>query len=115
MIDPHPQMTLEYALKLLGHEYGAENVVHWRVSNLIGIVVKYPRENTTVTLTLEQAKYLAAHPLSVQDLVAERYPEEWPKAANNIYELTRDNIIAEPVDADETVLDHRNTLIVARS
>lgn len=111
MIDPHPQMTLEYALKLLGHEYGAENVVHWRVSNMIGIVVKYPGEDTnvTVTLTLEQAKYLATHPLSVQDLVAERYPENWPMAVNNIYELTRDNIIAEAVDANEKVLDKSQT------
>ena len=107
VIDPYPGMTLAYALKLLGREYGAENVVHWRVSDVIGIVLKYPGEDTsvTVTLTLEQAKYLAAHPLSVEDLVAERYPENWPMAVNNIYELTRDNIIAESVDADETVFD----------
>jgi hypothetical protein len=80
VIDPHPQMALDYALKLLGHQYGTENVVHWRVSNMIGIVVKYAGQDATVsvTLTLEQAKYLAANPLSVQDLVAERYPKEWP-------------------------------------
>jgi hypothetical protein len=71
-------MTLDSALRLVGHQYGTENVVHWRVSNGISIVVKYPDATVSVTLTLEQAKYLAANPLSVQDLVAERYPEEWP-------------------------------------
>jgi hypothetical protein len=80
MTDPHPQMTLEYALKLLKREYGAENVVHWRISNRIGIAAQYPGENKSisVTLTIEQAKYLAAHPLNIQDLAAERFPNEWP-------------------------------------
>ena len=73
-------MTLEYALKLLTREYGAENIVHWRVSNRIGIAARYPGEDKSlsVTLTIEQAKYLAAHPLSIQDLAAERLPNEWP-------------------------------------
>ena len=81
MIDPYPGMTLEYALKLLKHQYGTESVIHWRVSNRIGISVRYPSEDTqvSVTLTIEQAKYLAAHPLSTQDLAAERYPDEWPR------------------------------------
>jgi len=75
-------MTLEYALKSLQLRYGTENVIHWRVSNMIGLTVRYPGEDTTVsvTLTLEQAKYLAANPVSVQDLVAERYPDEWPRS-----------------------------------
>ena len=83
MTDPHPQMTLEYALKLLRREYGADNVVHWRVSNRIGIAAQDPGEDKTIsiTLTIEQAKYLAAHPLSIQDLAAERFPNEWPTDA----------------------------------
>jgi hypothetical protein len=73
-------MTLEYALKLLRREYGAENVVHWRVSNRIGIAAQYPGEDKTIsiTLTIQQAKYLAAHPLNIQDLAAEQLPNESP-------------------------------------
>jgi hypothetical protein len=79
VIDPHPQMTLEYALKLLRHVYGADYVVHWPVSKKIVISANDPSGGTaSVTLTIEQAKYLAAHPLSIQDLIAERYPVEWP-------------------------------------
>ena len=77
--DPYPAMTLEYALESLKLQYGAENVVHDLASNRIGITVKDPGEDkpVSVSLTIEQAKYLAAHPLSIQDLVAERYPNGW--------------------------------------
>jgi len=78
--DPYPGMTVDYALQSLKLLYGAENVVHWRVSDRVGFTVEYPGEGkpVSVTLTIEQAKYLAAHPLSIQDLVAERYPNGWP-------------------------------------
>ena len=44
MNDPYPAMTLEYALKLLMRIYGVENVVHWRVSDRIGVRANYPGE-----------------------------------------------------------------------
>ena len=78
--DPYPAMTLDYTLESLKLQYGAENVVHWRVSDKIGITAEYPGgdEPVSITLTTQQAKYLAAHPLSIQDLTAERFPNDWP-------------------------------------
>ena len=78
--DPYPAMTVDYILQSLQLVYGAENVVYWRVSDRVGISVEYPGEDKpiSVTLTIEQAKYLATHPLSIQDLAAERFPNEWP-------------------------------------
>jgi len=81
MIDPYPLMTLEYALKLLKKQYGPKRVIHWRLSNTIAVLVTPAGEENpvSVTLTIEQAKFLAANPMSPQDLVDERYPEEWPR------------------------------------
>jgi hypothetical protein len=42
------------------------------------IVVSLTPTGASVSLTIEQAKFLAANPISPQDLVAERYPQEWP-------------------------------------
>jgi hypothetical protein len=72
-------MTLDYTLQSLQLVYGAENVVYWRVSDRVGITVEYPGEDKaiSVTVTIEQAKYLATHPLSIQDLAAARFPNEW--------------------------------------
>ena len=39
MIDPYPEMALEYALKLLKKQYGPESVIHWRVSNTIALLI----------------------------------------------------------------------------
>ena len=81
MIDRYPEMTLEYALKLLKKQYGSENVIYWRVSNTIAVLVNPAGEESpvSVALTIEQAKFLAANPMSAQDLVDERYPEQWPR------------------------------------
>ena len=79
--DPYPAMTVDYALESLKLQYGAENVVHDLASKGIGVIVKYPGEDkpVSVTLTIEQAKYVAAHPLSIEDLVAERFPKRMTK------------------------------------
>jgi hypothetical protein len=81
MIDRYPEMTLEYALKLLKKQYGPESVIHWRVSNMIAALITPAGEENpvSVSLTIEQAKFLAANPMSPRDLVDERYPEEWPR------------------------------------
>jgi hypothetical protein len=76
MIDRQPEMTLEDALKLLKKQYGPGSVIHLRLSNTI--VVSLPPTGASLSLTIEQAKFLAANPISPQDLVAERYPQEWP-------------------------------------
>ena len=80
MIDRYPEMTLEYALKLLKKQYGPGRVIHWRLSNTIAVLITPAGEETvSVALTIEQAKFLAANPMSPQDLANERYPEGWPR------------------------------------
>ena len=39
MIDRYPEMTLDYALKLLKKQYGPDSVIHRRVSNMIAVLV----------------------------------------------------------------------------
>jgi hypothetical protein len=79
MIDPYPEMTLQDALKLLTKHYGPGSV--GRLDNTIEVLVTFPGEERTalVSLTIEQAKFLAANPMSTEDLVKERYPETWPR------------------------------------
>ena len=79
MIDRYPKMTLEYALKLLTKQYGPGSV--GRLSNTVEVLVTFPGEERTalVSLTFEQAKFLAANPMSPEDLANERYPEAWPR------------------------------------
>ena len=79
MIDPYPEMTLEYALKLLKKQYGPGSV--GRLDNTIEVLVTFPGKERTalVSLTIEQAKFLAANPMSAEDLAKERYPETWPR------------------------------------
>jgi hypothetical protein len=81
MIDRYPEMTLEYALKLLKKQYGPESVIHWRVSNTIAVLVTPAGEASpvSVALTIEQAKFLAANPMSPQDRANERFPAGWPR------------------------------------
>ena len=58
MTDPYPEMTLEYALKLLTKQYGPGSV--GRVSNTVEVLVTFPGEERTalVLLTVEQASSL---------------------------------------------------------
>jgi len=79
MIDRYPEMALEYAVKLLKKQYGPDSVIHWRVSNVIAVLITPAGEENpvSVVLTIEQAKFLAANPMTPQDLVDERYPQEW--------------------------------------
>ena len=79
MIDRYPEMTLEYALKLLTKQYGPGSV--GRLDNTVEVLVTLPGEERTalVLLTIEQAKFLAANPMSPQDLANEKYPEGWPR------------------------------------
>ena len=80
MIDRYPEMTLEYALKLLKKQYGPGSVIHWQLSNTIAVLITSAGEETvSVALTIEQAKFLAANPMSAEDLVKERCPEGWPR------------------------------------
>jgi len=81
MIDAYPEMTLDYAVKLLKKQYGTASVIHWRVSNTIEVLVTAAGEedSVSVALTPEQAKFLAANPMSPQDLANEKYPDEWPR------------------------------------
>ena len=42
---------------------------------------------TLLVLTAEQAKYLVARPLSVEDLTNETYPEDWPNSIGGMKRL----------------------------
>jgi hypothetical protein len=65
MIDRYPEMALEYAVKLLKKQYGPDSVIHWRVSNVIAVLITPAGEENpvSVSLTIEQAKFLAANPV----------------------------------------------------
>ena len=79
MIDLYPLMTVEYALKVLKRRFGATNVV--REQRGICVNVKHPgrQDLIPVILTIQQAKYLAAQPISSEDLADEKYPADWPR------------------------------------
>ena len=59
MIDRYPQMTLEYALKLLKKQYGPNSVTysHDGKNIALGIVPAGEASSVTVILTIEQAKF----------------------------------------------------------
>ena len=80
MIDPYPEMTLDYALKLLKKQYGPASVIHWRVSNTIAVCLMPTGEPSPVSvqLTIEQAKFLAANLMSPEHLLMRDTPTSGP-------------------------------------
>src|SRR5438128_776060 len=78
VIDPHPRMTLEYALKALKVRFGAGNVT--REERQVNVKVQYPDGQgfTSIVLTIEQAKFLAANAMSLKDLMEQNFPANWP-------------------------------------
>jgi len=76
--DPYPRMILEYALGALKLRFGTDSVAEEK--GRITLKVPYPERQAPafVTLTLTQAKFLVAHPISVRDLVDDKYPADWP-------------------------------------
>jgi hypothetical protein len=74
IVDPYPEMNLEYALKLLRIRFGNEKVQYAPDSRQITIPIEYPgaKRPVSVTLTAEQAKYLAVNSIDLRDIVEGR-------------------------------------------
>ena len=104
--DPYPLMRLDYALKALKLRFSADNVV--QETGRITLKLQYPGRQapTFVSLTVEQAKVLAAHPISAKDLMDENFPPSWPGGLR-----LRSHVIrpahrgAEPVSFRRSVID----------
>src|SRR5713226_2000722 len=96
--DPYPLMRFDYALKALKLRFTADNVIE--ESGRVTLKLKYPGRQAPafVSLTVEQAKVLVAHPISVKDLVDENYPPIWPGGLQSRSNLARPaHTGAEPV------------------
>jgi hypothetical protein len=63
----HQDLELRPVHTLLKKQYGPGSVIHLRLSNTIVVFLK--PTGASVSLTIEQAKFLAANPISLQDLV----------------------------------------------
>jgi len=81
IVDPYPLMTVEYAVAALRARFGGENVARDESEATVTVTVRQPGGNapTPLALTMVQAKYLAAHPISHEDLTNQRYPVDWPQ------------------------------------
>jgi hypothetical protein len=81
MADPYPLMTLEYAMAALKVRFGTDNVMLAERQITIKVHDSGREGLTPVILTVEQAKFLTANPISNEDLREERYPADWPGSA----------------------------------
>ena len=80
--DPYPLMTMAYALDALKIQFGTDIVIG--VHSQVTLKLHYPdrQDHTSVSLTVEQAKFLVANSLSAQDLLDQKYPANWPGGAH---------------------------------
>jgi hypothetical protein len=82
--DLYPLMTLEYAVDALKVLFGRDNVISEKGE--IRVRVRYPAHSkpSSVSLTVEQAKFVVARSISAQDLIDENYPADWPGGARAV-------------------------------
>jgi hypothetical protein len=83
--DPAPGMLLSEALRNLGDRYGVGNIGHNPVNG--DVVVHLPVSEGAELLrpyifTDWQAKYLAVHPISDEDIRRNRFPSDWPRTSS---------------------------------
>ena len=76
--DPYPLMRVDYALEALKLLFGADNVMEEKGRVTLKLKCPGRQAHAFVSLTVEQAKFLVAHPISAEDLVDENYPANWP-------------------------------------
>src|SRR5713101_10032962 len=78
-----PLMTLEYVVKALKVLFGNDNVSSDKGE--IRVRVRYPGHSkpSSVSLTIEQAKFVVARSISAKDLIDENYPADWPGDARH--------------------------------
>ena len=87
MVDPYPLMTVQYAVAALRARFGGERVTCESHGITIRLQEHGPKRFKIVVLTAEQAKYLVARPLSVEDLRNESYPQDWPNSVDGMKRL----------------------------
>jgi len=82
--DLYPLMTLEYVVKALKVLFGNDNVISEKTE--IRLRVRYPDHGkpSSVSLTIEQAKFVVARSISAKDLIDENYPVDWPGGTRTI-------------------------------
>ena len=78
VVDPYPRMSLEYVVEALKVRYGAGNVMPEEGQVNVKVQRSDRQDSVSLTLTIEQAKFLAANPISLKDLANENYPSNWP-------------------------------------
>jgi hypothetical protein len=78
MTDQYPLMSRHYTVAALKIRFGADNVTCDQ--DQVTVSAQYPGRQglTLANLTIEQAKFVVANPISFKDLVDEDYPETWP-------------------------------------
>jgi hypothetical protein len=87
MVDPYPLMTVEYAMGALRARFGADNVTLAERQVTIKVQHVGLEDLSPVILTAEQAKFLAANPISSEDLMKKTYPADWPGDAGRSQRL----------------------------
>jgi hypothetical protein len=82
--DLYPLMTLEYVVKALKVLFGNDDVISDKGE--IRLRIRYPgySKPSSVSLTIEQAKFVVARSISAKDLIDEKYPADWPGGARTI-------------------------------
>jgi hypothetical protein len=91
-------MPLAYALDALKVRFGADNVME--ENGHVTLKVEYPGRQALalVSLPVEEAKFLVAHPISAKDLMDENYPANWPGSPRSRSSIPRPaHTGAEPV------------------
>jgi hypothetical protein len=81
VVDPYPRISPEYVveeLEGLKVRYGAGNVMPEEGQVNVKVQHSDRQDSVSLTLTIEQAKFLAANPISLKDLANENYPLNWP-------------------------------------
>ena len=81
-------MTLEYAVDALKVLFGRDNVISEKGE--IRVRVRYPGHSkpSSLSLTIEQAKFVVAHSVSAKDLIDENYPTDWRGGARPVAGLS---------------------------
>jgi hypothetical protein len=79
-VDPFPAISRNEAKRLLRRFFGID-AVYWELPFGPVFIQVLTTDGTVRTrrFTWQQAKYLAACPLRKDDLVAGRYPLDWPE------------------------------------
>ena len=69
------------ALRILEDRYGIQNIEHHLSSG--DVVIYLPQSESAEVLwpyvfTDRQAKYMAVHPILIEDILKNRFPHDWP-------------------------------------